>query len=599
MTSKYLKFKKRYVAITTWLPNYKKAFLKDDIIAGLTVGIMLIPQGMAYAMIAGLPPIYGLYAAIIPCLIYAILGSSRQLAVGPVAMVSLLVASGVGSLANNDTTLYLQLTITLALLVGLIQLSLGFFRLGFLVNYLSHPVISGFTSAAAFIIGFSQLKHLLGVDFGGVKDNHESVFPPIDELSSHIYEWFSTLLEQLNYINPMIFLIGISGIVIILLLKKYLPIIPGALAVVMLGILVTWFFKLDETVGVKIVGHVPNGLPTLMLPTLKFSQLQDLIPIAITISLVGYMESIAIAKAMQSKHKNYTLFPNQELAALGLMNIFGSFFQSYPTTGSFSRTAVNDQNGAKTGLSSIVTAIFVAITLLFLTKLFYYLPMAILASVIMVAVYGLVDLKEAKRLWSIDRADFWVLIVTFFGTLILGIEKGILLGVFLSMIIVIYETTLPNYAILGKIPDETYYKDIARFSNLKVRPDTLIMRFEARLYFANVNFFKKTINDEIKAKGGNLKAFFLDASSINSMDSSGFHAFEEVIDGCHKFNIDFYLIGIKGRVRDEMKRSGLMKKIGKKRIFIEIHHAICAYNNVPYKSFTKYVTQSEEEFIES
>jgi SulP family sulfate permease len=215
----------------------------------------------------------------------------------------------------------------------------------------------------------------------------------------------------------------------------------------------------------------------------------------------------------------------------------------------------------------------------------------------MLSVFSLIDIKEAKKLWYSDRNDFWVLAITFLGTIALGIEEGILVGIVLSMMIVIYETTLPNYAILGKIPDETYYKDITRFNNLKIRPDTLIMRFESRLYFANVTFFKKIINDEIKNKPF-IKAFFLDATSINTMDSSGFHAMEDVIDGCHKLKIDFYLVGIKGRVRDEMKRSGLMKKIGKKRIFIEIHHAICEYNNYPYKDFSEYVMQTDEEFIE-
>ena len=581
MTSKYFKVKKRHIAITTWLPNYPKVFLKDDITAGLTVGIMLIPQGMAYAMIAGLPAIYGLYAAIIPCFIYAIFGSSRQLAVGPTAMISLLVATGIGGLAEVNTTEYLQLAITLALMVGFVQVSLGFFRLGFLVNYLSHPVISGFTSAAAVIIAFSQFKHLLGVDI---------------ENNKHIHYLIMNVFEQLPNTNFFALAIGISGIVLILLVKRIIPIIPGALMAVSVGILVTWGLGLDEY-GVKIVGEVPSGLPSFILPNFDFNNIQSLIPTAITIGLLGFIESIAIAKAMESKHKDYILFPNQELAALGLMNIFGSFFQSYTTAGSFSRTAVNDENGAKTGLASIVTGLFIILTLLFLTGLFYYLPKPILASIIMLSVYGLIDTKEVKKLWYVDRKDFWVLIFTFLGTLFLGIEEGILLGVVISMVIVIYETTLPNYAILGKIPDETYYKDVTRFSNLKVRPHTLIMRFEARLYFANVNFFKKVINNEIKNKP-ELKAFFLDASSINTMDSSGFHAMEDVIDGCHRLGIDFYLIGIKGRVRDEMKRSGLMNKIREDRIFIEIHHAICEYNDYPYKDFSDYVTQSDEEFIE-
>jgi SulP family sulfate permease len=581
MTSKYLKFKKRYISITTWLPNYSKSYLKDDIIAGLTVGIMLIPQGMAYAMIAGLPAIYGLYAGIVPSFIYAIFGSSRQLAVGPTAMISLLTGAGIIGLAGENVELAIQLAITLALMVGVIQLLFGFFRMGFLVNYLSHPVISGFTSAAAIIIVFSQLKHLLNINL---------------ESSKHIHQLIINLFEQLPNTNFVALAIGLGGILLILVFKKFIPIIPGALMAVIVGILISWNFGL-ENYGVKIVGDVPKGLPIFSVPKLDWQTIQTLLPAAATIAIIGFIESIAIAKAIQSKHKNYTLFPSQEFGALGLMNILGSFFQSYPTAGSFSRTAVNDQNGAKTGLSSMVSGLFIIVTLLFLTDLFYYLPKPILASVIMLSVFSLIDIKGAKKLWYSDRNDFWVLLITFLGTITLGIEEGILVGVVVSMAIVIYETTLPNYAVLGKIPNETYYKDISRFSNLKVRPDTLIMRFESRLYFANVSFFKRIINDEIKNKPL-IKAFFLDATGINTMDSSGFHAMEDVIDGCHKMGIDFYLVGIKGRVRDEMKRSGLMKKIGRKRIFIEMHHAICEYNNYPYKDFSDYVTQTDEAFIE-
>ena len=582
MNSKFLIFSKRNLAITTWLPNYKKNYLKSDIIAGLTVGIMLIPQGMAYAQIAGMPLVYGLYASVVPAIIYVIFGSSLQLSVGPTAVLSLLVASSIGQLADTGSQTYIELTILLALIIGLIQLGLSFFRLGFLVNYLSHPVISGFTSAAAIMIGFSQLKHLLGVELGNSKLIHHTI---------------GQIVQQFGAINWIAFAIGVGGIVLIVLFKKYLKHIPGSLIAILVGILITYFLKLDESYHVKIVGAVPSGFPSFEMPKFHLNSLPKIFPMAVTIALISFMESIAIAKAMQMKHKNYTLYPNQELGALGLMNIVGAFFQSFPTTGSFSRTAVNDQNGAKTGIALLVTAIFIGLTLLFLTDLFYYLPKPILAAIILVSVIGLIDIKEPRKLWFADRKDFWVLVTTFLGTLILGIEKGILAGVILSMIIVIYETTLPNFAVLGKIPDEPYYKDMERFANLKVRPDTLIMRFEARLYFANVAFFKKTVRQEINKKGKELRAFFFDASSINTMDSSGFHALEEVIDDCQKSGVDFYLIGIKGRVRDEMKRSGLMKKIGKKRIFIEMHHAICEYNNYPYKDFSKYVTQSEAKFI--
>ncbi len=583
MNSKYFIFQKRYFAITTWLPQYKKTFLKSDIIAGLTVGIMLIPQGMAYAQIAGMPLVYGLYASVVPAIIYVIFGSSFHLSVGPTAVLSILVASSIGQLADTGTQTYIELTILLALIIGLIQLLLGFFRLGFLVNYLSHPVISGFTSAAAVMIGISQLKHLLGIDLGNSKLIHQTIWK---------------IIQQFDIINWVAFALGTGGMLLIVLLKRYLKKIPGALVAILIGVLLTYFLKLDQYFDVKIVGAVPSGFPSFELPNFNLSYLPDLIPMAITIALISFMESIAIAKAIQMKHKNYTVYPNQELGALGLMNVIGAFFQSFPTTGSFSRTAVNDQNGAKTGIALLVTAIFIGLTLLFLTELFYYLPKPILAAIIIVSVVGLIDIKEPQKLWFADRKDFWVLMITLIITLMLGIEKGILAGVFLSMVIVIYETTLPNFTILGKIPDEPYYKDVKRFSNLKVRPDTLIMRFEARLYFANVAFFKQRIAEAMKQKGKTLKAFFFDASAINTMDSSGFHALEEVIDDCKNAGIDFYLIGIKGQVRDEMKRSGLMKKIGKNRIFIEIHHAICEYNSYPYKDFSDYVTQSEAKFID-
>lgn len=583
MNSKYFIFQKRYFAITTWLPQYKKTFLKSDIIAGLTVGIMLIPQGMAYAQIAGMPLVYGLYASVVPAIIYVIFGSSFHLSVGPTAVLSILVASSIGQLADTGTQTYIELTILLALIIGLIQLLLGFFRLGFLVNYLSHPVISGFTSAAAVMIGISQLKHLLGIDLGNSKLIHQTIWK---------------IIQQFDIINWVAFALGTGGMLLIVLLKRYLKKIPGALVAILIGVLLTYFLKLDQYFDVKIVGAVPSGFPSFELPNFNLSYLPDLIPMAITIALISFMESIAIAKAIQMKHKNYTVYPNQELGALGLMNVIGAFFQSFPTTGSFSRTAVNDQNGAKTGIALLVTAIFIGLTLLFLTELFYYLPKPILAAIIIVSVVGLIDIKEPQKLWFADRKDFWVLMTTFLGTIIFGIEKGILAGVFVSMVIVIYESTLPNFTILGKIPDEPYYKDVKRFSNLKVRPDTLIMRFEAQLYFANVAFFKQRIAEAMKQKGKTLKAFFFDASAINTMDSSGFHALEEVIDDCKNAGIDFYLIGIKGQVRDEMKRSGLMKKIGKNRIFIEIHHAICEYNSYPYKDFSDYVTQSEAKFID-
>ena len=567
---------KALLPILDWLPNYETSNLKGDLSAGLTVGVMLIPQGMAYAMIAGLPPIYGLYASTIPLVIYAILGTSRQLAVGPVAMVSLLTATGIGAMADGGTELYISLAIVLALFVGVIQFLLGAFRLGFLVNFLSHPVISGFTSAAALIIGLSQLKHLLGVDI---------------PRSHHVHEIVGNAIAQFGDINLYTFGVGIAGIVLILGIKKINKSIPGPLIAVAFGIAIVYSLGLVDK-GVKIVGTVPEGLPSFGIPSFSSEQFSALLPIALTIALVSFMESIAVAKAIQSKHKNYKIISNQELIGLGAANIAGSFFQSYPTTGGFSRTAVNDQAGAKTGLAAIISAILIALTLLYLTPLFYYLPKAVLASLIMVAVFGLIDLKEVRHLWLTDRSDFWMLIATFAGTLTLGIEQGILIGVALSLGVVIYRTTLPHFAVLGKIPDDLHYKNVNRFENLEQREDILIMRFDARLYFANVNFFKETIEAEVERRKTDLKLFILDANSINRVDSSGVHALEEIKDYLDNLNIEFYMSSVKGPLRDILQKSHFDEKLGKDKFFMHIQTAVDKYDEKDPQRYKKYVLQT-------
>jgi sulfate permease, SulP family len=567
---------KQFLPVLDWLPRYKNEQLKGDLSAGLTVGVMLIPQGMAYAMIAGLPPIYGLYASTIPLILYAFLGTSRQLAVGPVAMVSLLTAAGIGALAESGSETYIALAIALALFVGLIQLALGISRMGFLVNFLSHPVISGFTSAAALVIGLSQLKHLLGINLGR---------------SEHIHEIVIEAVQRIAETNLITLAIGILGIVAILGLKKLSKAIPGQLVAVALGILAVWGLGLTEQ-GVKILGEVPQGLPSLAVPAFNLEIFNSLLPIALAIALVSFMESIAVAKAIQAKHKNYKVDANQELVALGLANIGGSFFQAYPTTGGFSRTAVNDQAGAKTGMSSIISALLIALTLLFLTPLFYYLPNAILASVIMVAVFGLIDIKEPLHLWKADRSDFWMLIITFIGTLALGIEQGILIGVALSLGIIIFRTTMPHFAVMGKLPGKPHYKNVNRFDDLEVRPDVLIMRFDARLYFANVNYFKEKIEQQIEQKGPALKLFVLDANSINGIDSSGMHALEEIHDYCQALGITFYMASVKGPVRDVLSKAGLVGKFEESHFFMRVQHAIDYFDQKDTQRYETYVLQT-------
>jgi SulP family sulfate permease len=559
-----------------WVKEYDGKIFRGDLSAGLTVGVMLIPQGMAYAMIAGLPPIYGLYASTLPLIIYALMGTSRQLAVGPVAMVSLLTASGISTLTEQGTDTFIQYAIVLALMVGVIQFLLGLFRLGFLVNFLSHPVISGFTSAAALIIGLSQLQHLIGVKI---------------PRSHHVHEILFEAFKALPDINGITVLLGLTGIALILIMKKYFKSIPGQLIAVIFGILAVWAGGLTEQ-GVLILGEVPQGLPKVGIPEFTLELVQDLFPIALAISLVSFMESIAVAKAIQSRHKNYKVIPNQELISLGLANIGGSFFQSFPVTGGFSRTAVNDQAGAKTGMAAVISALLIILTLLFLTSLFYYLPKAILASVIMVAVFGLIDYKEAIHLWHSNKTDFYMLITTFVATLSLGIEQGIGIGVILSLTLLIFKTTRPHIAILGKVPNSRFYRNTDRFNDLEVRPDIMILRFDAQLYFANINYFSSKIDEFVEQKGKDLKRIIINAESINNMDSSAVKAVEDIVMDYRAQGIEFAFASVKGPVRDAMSKAHLIEKIGENHFFMSIQDAIDDYDQTSGQKFDGYTTQS-------
>lgn len=554
---------KKYLPIAAWLPHYSKDQWKGDLSAGLTVGVMLIPQGMAYAMIAGLPPIYGLYASTIPILLYAIFGTSRQLAVGPVAMVSLLTAAGIGAMAEGGTETYIQLAITVAFLVGAMQFLLGLFRMGFIVNFLSHPVVSGFTSAAALIIGIGQLKHLMGVK---LPESH------------HVHEILITAFQNAGDTNLTALGIGLAGIAIILGIKRINKAIPGQLLAVIFGILTVWIFGLGEQI--KIVGEVPGGLPSFSLPTFSLETWQALLPTVLTIALVSFMESIAVAKAIQAKHKNYKIDANQELIGLGLANLGGSFFQSFPTTGGFSRTAVNDQAGAKTGMASIISAGLIVLTLLFLTPLFYYLPNAILSSVIMVAVFGLIDFKEPLHLWHSNRTDFAMLIATFIATLSLGIEQGIAVGVVLSLVMLIYRTTRPHVAVLGRIPGTGIYRNIERFEKAEQRADVLVLRFDAQLYFANINYFRDIVDEWAAKKNGNLRLVVINGESINYADSSAIHALHDIVEEYRKLGADWYFAGVKGPVRDAFAKSGLMKYIGEDNFYLTVQEAVDHYDKV-------------------
>tara|TARA_R110000868_G_scaffold78284_3_gene223587 strand:+ start:40492 stop:42216 length:1725 start_codon:yes stop_codon:yes gene_type:complete len=555
---------RRYLPFLDWLPKYNKNLFGKDLVAGITVGIILIPQGMAYAMIAGLPPVYGLYASLLPILVYAFLGTSRQIAVGPVAMDSLLVAAGLGTLAISGVENYIAMALFLAFMIGAFQMLLGFLRMGFLVNFMSRPVISGFTSAAAVIIIFSQLKHLLGADIASSNKFHRLVI---------------NAFQHISETNPYDFGIGIVGILIIVSFKKWFKKFPAILLVVVLSSLVVYFFNL-EAYDVQVVGEVPAGLPSFRMHNFSFEKIRDIWPIALTLALVGYLEAISIGRAFEEKNKVETIEPNQELIALGASNMVGSFFQSYSVTASFSRSAINYEAGAKTTVASVISVVMVALTLLFLTPLFYNLPKAALASIIMVSVFGLIDLSYPKQLWEQRKDEFLVLLITFLITLSIGIVEGILIGVLMSLLLMVYRTSKPHFAVLGNINGSDYYKNIERFGpEVEVRPDLLIVRFDSQLYFGNSAFFKSQLFKYIKAKGPGLKAVILNAEAINYIDSTASTMLMSVIDEIHQMNVQFYIAGAIGPTRDIIFESGIVKCLDKKYLFVKIKEAVAYFDD--------------------
>ncbi|WP_116109075.1 SulP family inorganic anion transporter [Lewinella sp. IMCC34191] len=550
----------------SWIANYDRSWFSDDLTAGLTVGVMLIPQGMAYALLAGLPPIYGLYAATLPLLIYAVLGTSRQLAVGPVAMDSLLTATGVGALAVVGTEQYLQLAILLALLVGAIQLLAGVLRLGFLVDLLSRPIISGFTSAAALIIGLSQLQHLLGVDLGR---------------SSYVHEILYAALTRLTDINPITLAIGVAGMLLLIGVKRWMPAVPGPLVVVVLAIAAVYFGGLYAA-GVAIVGEVPAGLPSLGFPPMVVDDIRALLPTALTIALIGFMEGIAVAKAVNARHPEYTVVPNRELVAIGASNIGSSLVSGFPVAGGFSRTAVNDQAGAATGLAAIISAGVIVLTLLFLTPLFYYLPQAVLASIIMVAVFKLIDWREAVRLWRVDRSDFWMLAATFLATLILGVQTGIAAGVALSISVHVYRSMRPHLAVLGRIEGTHTYRNVCRFPEALEQPGTLILRFDAPLYFGNMSFFEAQLESLLAERQRELHTIVLNAEGMASIDSSAMYGLRRFVTDQRSHGVTVRLAGVIGPVRDAMKKAGLYEDVGRENFFLDVDQAVHNHSRTGY-----------------
>lgn len=527
-----------------WLQGYTAHTLRRDVVSGLAIGVMLIPQSMGYAVLAGLPPEFGLYASIFPPLLYALLGTSNKISIGPVALDAILILSGLSVLAQPGSDDYLQLAIELTLLVGLIQFLFGVLRFGFIANFLSYPVVVGYTSAAAIIIIGSQLQSLTGVHLE----------------SANVLDLCYQLL--LNIGNWHGFTVGISvaSLLFIFVCKRRAPKVPSALILLIGTMLLSGLFHAGQA-GVEVINSVPQGFPSLQFPEFSLAKLGELLPVAFTVALMGFVGTMSICKSQESPKDKRSAQPNQELIALGLANALGAMFRSFPVSASFSRSAAMREAGALTQVSGLISSALIAVTVIFLTPLFtdYPLPKAALAAIIVMSVLGLFKYKEMKALFRQDRKEFLILLVTFVITILLGVQQGLLVGVAVSLMLVIYNSTTPHMAELGKLDGEDLYRNITRFESTSVRKDLLIFRFDAPLYFANKDYFKSRLYSLIKKRPeGALKGVILDAQSVSGIDTTSLIMLESVIENLREQGIEFYLVSLIGPVRDTLTQSSAL-----------------------------------------
>jgi SulP family sulfate permease len=546
----------RYVPITEWLPRYARRDLRSDLSAGLTIGAMLVPQGMAYALLAGLPPEVGLFASIVPVLVYAVFGTSRQLAVGPVATVSLMTAAVIAPMFEQDAAGYLGSAALLALMVGAIHLVLGVGRLGFVVDFLSNSVLVGFTAASAILIAVSQVKHVLGVSI-----------PRSPALGTTVTE----LARAIGDTNAATLSIGLASMAVLVALKRISRRLPSALIVVVASIVAVRVLDLRSH-GVATVGDIPGSIAGFAIPALDGGRVGTLASAALAITLVGFMQSIAAAKVYARRHR-YDIDANQELIAVGMSNVAAGLFGGFSVTGGFSRTAVNDASGARTQLASIVTALVVLVTVLFFTPLFSALPQAALAAIIIMAVVNLVDVREIRNIARVKRSDLIGLSVAFVGTLALSIEVGILIAVVASMLVVFARMSRPHRAALGRIPGTTSYRNLERFPEAEVEDGIRIVRIDAALSFVNAQHVKRVCLGEAAALVAPPRALVLDCSGINDVDATGVDVLGEIVTEIDEGPATLHLCDVKGPVRDVLRRAGLWDRLDG-RVHATPHQAV-------------------------
>lgn len=528
-----------------WLRSYRREDLPKDLVSAVVITALLVPQGMAYAVLAGLPASYGLYASTVPAVVYALFGTSRHMPVGPPALMALLTFTSVSALAEPGSPEYISLVLLLTLMVGALQLIIGLFRMGFITNFISHPVLSGFVYASAIVISLSQMEHLLGVP---VSSEHSTPGLAIE------------LVRRLGETNPLTLAVGLGSLAAMVALGRALPRVPASLVVVALATLVVYAFGLDQR-GVDIVGDIPGGLPGFSVPSLDTDAIRTLLSSAAVVAFVGFVESISVAKAIAAKDR-YKIDSNQELKALGLANASAAFFSGFPVAGSFSRTALQYESGGRTQLASVVTALLVVATLLLLTPLFYYLPNAALAAVILVAVYKLIDLRSARRVFEVRRIDGYALLLTFVLTIALGVEQGIIIGAAFALLAFLRRTAYPRVVELGYVPQKDAFLGLESFPEAKTNPRAMILRFDARLYFANVPHLEEWIIKEV-ADRPDLKWIFIDCRGVNSIDVTAIEGLEELVSAYRSRGIEMIFTHMKLPVRQRLRKAGWDEKFGR------------------------------------
>ena len=553
----------RYFPILDWGRTYSRGALSNDLIAAVIVTIMLIPQSLAYALLAGLPPEAGVYASIAPIILYAIFGTSRALAVGPVAVVSLLTASAIGQIAEQGTAGYAVAALTLAFLSGGFLLLMGILRLGFLANFLSHPVIAGFITASGILIATSQLKHILGVTAHG----------------HSLPEILVSILGHLSEINWITLVIGVAATGFLFWSRKGLkpalnglgipPLLAdiltkaGPVAAVVTTTVAVWALGLDEW-GVQIVGEVPQSLPPLTMPGLSIDNLRALLLPAILISIIGFVESVSVAQTLAAK-KRQRIDPDQELIGLGAANLGAAFTGGYPVTGGFARSVVNFDAGAETPAAGAFTAVGLAIAAVALTPMVYFLPKATLAATIIVAVLGLVDLSILKRTWAYSKADFVAVTATILLTLGLGVEIGVASGVSISVLLHLYKTSRPHVAEVGLVPGTQHFRNIHRHV-VETDPTLVTLRVDESLYFVNARFLEDLIQKRV-TEGCAVKNVVLMFSAVNEVDFSALESLEAVNQRLKDMDVGLHLSEVKGPVMDRLKRSHFIDEMNG-RVFL-------------------------------